>query len=68
MDFTTVKKVNEALRNILANIDYETCAIDAKYKNEYGEYFKTIEDAIICSSDKFFKEWIHEAQVRKNIE
>lgn len=66
MDVKTVTKVNEAIHNILNNIEIEMCIIDLKHKEEYQPYFDEIEKAITKVADKFYSDYIHNAQVIKN--
>lgn len=66
MDVKTVTKVNEAIHNILNNIEIEMCIIDLKHKEEYQPYFDEIEKAIIIVADKFYVDYIYNAQVIKN--
>ncbi len=58
MDVKTVTKVNEAIHNILNNIETEMCIIDFKYKEEYQPYFDEIEKAIIHVADKFYRDYV----------
>jgi hypothetical protein len=65
MDVKTVTKVNEAIHNILNNIETEMCIIDFKYKEQYQPYFDEIEKAIVQVADKFYQDYVS-AQVIKN--
>ena len=42
------------------------CIIELKHKEEYQPYFDEIEKAITKVADKFYADYIHNAQVIKN--
>ncbi len=68
MKVQDVTKMQKILKNLLNQIEFECCAMDTNFKNskEYDEYIKPIEKVIITQSDKFYKDYVHNAEVIKN--
>lgn len=66
MKFKTVVDTQKALSNLRNAVELEMCVLPISEKNEYDEYFKEIEEAIIKVQDKFHIDWIYNNQVTRN--
>jgi hypothetical protein len=66
MKIKTVIKTEKALSNLKNAIELEMRNLDISERTEYEKYFEEIENAIMIVQDKFYIDWMHNAQVIKN--
>lgn len=67
MKVRDVNNIREILKNLLNQVELECCVMDTNFKNtkEYAEYIEPIEKVISEQSDKFYKDYVHNAEVIK---
>jgi hypothetical protein len=68
MKLRDVNNIRKIFENLLNQVDLECCVMDTNFKNskEYIEYIEPIESIISKQSDKFFKDYVHDAEVIRN--